>query len=281
MIAVPSSSRRFRSRSRICAWIVTSSAVVGSSAMSRSGSHARAMAIMIRWAMPPESSCGYERSRRSGSGMPTSCSSSSARFRASFRRMPRWISSVSPICRPTSQTGFNDDVGCWKIMASCWPRIERIWSARSLSRSRPSNVTVPASIRPGGGTRRMIDSEVTLLPQPDSPTRPMISPRSTLNEMPSTARTTPSRVANDVRRPETSRSGRSPRGLRRRRTAAGAISSIVVRSSDGPNVVDAVDPSAPRSRSAAPRSTSSRSAASSLIGSAADRARRAGRRRGG
>ena len=36
-------------------------------------------------------------------------------------------------------------------------------------------------MRPGGcGTRRMIDSAVTLLPQPDSPTRPRVSPRPTV-----------------------------------------------------------------------------------------------------
>ena len=57
----------------------------------------------------------------------------------------------------------------------------------------------------------MIDSDVTLLPQPDSPTRPMISPRSTWKSMPSTARTTPSRVWNDVRRPRTSSRRSSPR----------------------------------------------------------------------
>ena len=50
-------SRRVRSfiSSRICAWMVTSSAVVGSSAMISFGSHASAMAIMMRCRMPPES----------------------------------------------------------------------------------------------------------------------------------------------------------------------------------------------------------------------------------
>ena len=38
--------------------MVTSSAVVGSSAMSSSGPAASAMAIMTRWAMPPDSWCG-------------------------------------------------------------------------------------------------------------------------------------------------------------------------------------------------------------------------------
>ena len=42
----------------ICAWIVTSSAVVGSSAISTSGLHASAIAIIARWRMPPENWCG-------------------------------------------------------------------------------------------------------------------------------------------------------------------------------------------------------------------------------
>ena len=46
------------SRRRICAWMVTSSAVVGSSAIKRSGSLASAMAIITRWRSPPESWCG-------------------------------------------------------------------------------------------------------------------------------------------------------------------------------------------------------------------------------
>ena len=46
------------SSARICAWIVTSSAVVGSSAMSSRGLHASAMAISARWRMPPLIWCG-------------------------------------------------------------------------------------------------------------------------------------------------------------------------------------------------------------------------------
>ena len=42
----------------IWACTVTSSAVVGSSAMSSSGSSAIAIAIMMRWRMPPENWCG-------------------------------------------------------------------------------------------------------------------------------------------------------------------------------------------------------------------------------
>ena len=43
---------------RICAWMVTSSAVVGSSAISSAGRQTSAMAIMARWRRPPDSSNG-------------------------------------------------------------------------------------------------------------------------------------------------------------------------------------------------------------------------------
>ena len=53
-----SSLRRSRSNSRICAWMVTSSAVVGSSAISSRGLQAIAMAIITRCRMPPDRRCG-------------------------------------------------------------------------------------------------------------------------------------------------------------------------------------------------------------------------------
>ena len=56
--AVPRSRVRRFTRSMICAWIVTSSAVVASSAISRRGLHESAMAIITRWRMPPENWCG-------------------------------------------------------------------------------------------------------------------------------------------------------------------------------------------------------------------------------
>ena len=54
----PSLARRSSSSLRICAWTMTSRAVVGSSPMTSAGSHARAIAIIARWRIPPESSCG-------------------------------------------------------------------------------------------------------------------------------------------------------------------------------------------------------------------------------
>ena len=59
----------------------------------------------------------------------------------------------------------------------------------------PSKRIAPPTIRPGGSaTRRSTDSAVTLLPQPDSPTTPSVSPIRTVKETPSTARTTPAAV---------------------------------------------------------------------------------------
>ena len=55
-IAMPRETCSRLIRSRISAWVVTSSAVVGSSAIRMSGSPASAMAIIARWRMPPENS---------------------------------------------------------------------------------------------------------------------------------------------------------------------------------------------------------------------------------
>ena len=54
-VAMPRRSLRSSSSARICAWIVTSSAVVGSSASRTLGSQASAIAIITRWRSPPES----------------------------------------------------------------------------------------------------------------------------------------------------------------------------------------------------------------------------------
>ena len=66
IMAAPVSDWAFFSTSSTWAWMVTSSAVVGSSAMITSGSLAIAMAIMARWRIPPENSCGNDRIRSLG-----------------------------------------------------------------------------------------------------------------------------------------------------------------------------------------------------------------------
>ena len=117
--------------------MVTSSAVVGSSAISSSGSQASASAIITRWRMPPESWCGYSPARRSGSGIWTTRSISTARAIASARPTCRCTLTVSAIWRPTVSTGLSDVIGSWKIIEMRLPRICRIWRSDSFSRSVP------------------------------------------------------------------------------------------------------------------------------------------------
>ena len=85
MTAEPNSRCRSWIRSRIWAWTVTSSAVVGSSAISSSGSHDSAIAIMARCRIPPENWCGKSSTREEGCGMPTRPSMSIACLRATSR----------------------------------------------------------------------------------------------------------------------------------------------------------------------------------------------------
>ncbi len=59
IVAAPDASFAAVSTSSTCAWIVTSSAVVGSSAMRSLGPLAIAIATIARCRMPPEYSCGY------------------------------------------------------------------------------------------------------------------------------------------------------------------------------------------------------------------------------
>ena len=93
---MPNSRCRSRISSRICAWTVTSSAVVGSSAISTFGRHASAIAIITRWRMPPDSSCGYWSSRRAGSRDVHGVQHSIARRRASAPRRRSRVRRGSP-----------------------------------------------------------------------------------------------------------------------------------------------------------------------------------------
>src|SRR5215472_13858974 len=70
---------------------------------------------------------------------------------------------------------------------------------------------------------RMIDSAVTLLPQPDSPTRPTVSPSAMSKLTPLTARTSPSLVKNEVRKSLTRNSGASLRLWPRRSTTKASL----------------------------------------------------------
>ena len=99
------------------------------------------------------------------------------------------------ICWPAVNTGFSEVIGSWKIMDISFPRICCISRSVSLSRSFPSNRISPSTILPGGDcTIRRIEKEVTLFPQPDSPTMARVFPWAMEKSNPSTLWTTPSSV---------------------------------------------------------------------------------------
>ena len=73
------------------------------------------------------------------------------------------------IC-PTRLRGFNDANGSWKTICISPQRIHLLRPAFVTSWSRKRIVPSVASIN------RMIAREIVVLPQPDSPTRPSVSP---------------------------------------------------------------------------------------------------------
>ena len=185
----PISSRRPRSSASTCACTITSSAVVGSSATTRDGDPAIAIAIITRWRRPPDSSWGKLAIRRSASGMPTAVSK-----RAAASSDPL----ASETWRPTRIVGFSDVIGSWKTAPRCCLRtVRRNW-AEPRSMSLPRTATSPPT-EACAGSRPSSDRPSTLLPEPDSPTRPRISPRRMSRLTPRTAwmRSPPRRNATD------------------------------------------------------------------------------------
>ena len=90
--------------------------------------------------------------------------------------MSLWMRSASTTCWPTVYTGVSAESGSWKIIDICLPRMSDICrSSRPIS-SRPPSRTDPLTAALDG-SRPMIASEVTDLPDPDSPTMPSTSPR--------------------------------------------------------------------------------------------------------
>ena len=70
-----------------------------------------ACAIITRWRMPPESSCGYLPHSPSGSGRPTSESACTTRSWISAFPSFVWIRRLSPTCRSIFNTGFKEVIG--------------------------------------------------------------------------------------------------------------------------------------------------------------------------
>src|SRR6186997_1270061 len=123
------------------------------------------------------------------------------------------MSSGSAMIPPAVIRGSRLAYGSWKIICIRLRRRRNSAPLNSVT-SWPSKMMRP----PVGGLSRMIARPVVLLPQPDSPTRPRVSPRSISNVTPSTAWTSPtwrwrmipSRIGNQTFRPSSRRSGTLP-----------------------------------------------------------------------
>ena len=178
MMAAPTRRLRSRIRSRICAWMVTSSAVVGSSAISSFGLQASAIAIITRWRMPPDSWCGYSRDAPLRLGDADQAQHlDGARFVGLARSRPWCSRSVSPICRPTVSTGLRLVIGSWKIMRDVVAADVAHLALGELQQvACPGSGSSRRSCRAARGSAAGSTSAVTDLPQPDSPTIASVSP---------------------------------------------------------------------------------------------------------
>ena len=156
--------------------------------------------------MPPDSSCGYGRGARCGDGMPTRSSSSTGLAACRPLLMPRCWRSVSAIWLADREDGVQAGHGILEDHRDLARRATR--AARDSARraaSRPSKLDRPADDRARARARAGAASgSVTLLPEPDSPTSPSVSPAShDRARRPLTAHTSRSRAGNAVARSRT------------------------------------------------------------------------------
>lgn len=140
---MPRRSRCSASTAMISACVVTSRAVVGSSQTSSRGEPMRAPAIITRWSMPPESSCGCCRRCSSGRGIRTAPSRSTARARASAAGRPSPSRSASVRWSPIVRIGLMPARGSWKTIAALRRRSSRSARVEAPSTSCPSRRTEP------------------------------------------------------------------------------------------------------------------------------------------
>jgi hypothetical protein len=177
-------------RSSTCFWTTTSSAVVGSSAITRSGAHASAIAIMTRCRWPPDSSCGYADARAAGS---STCSSRSA-TRSSTSVAPGSCRRIgSAICAAIRCTGLSECIAPWNTIEASAHRSARSRPQDSAPTSVPRTSTCPPTCAVRGSSRSAASASVDL-PHPDSPASPSVSPASRASDTPRTAGSTPRAV---------------------------------------------------------------------------------------
>jgi hypothetical protein len=120
---------------------------------------------------------------------------------------PRCRTRASAIWLPMVKTGLSEVIGSWKIMPMEPPRTERICLSLIFRTSVPSSRIRPSIRDRPAGRSRMVDSAVTLLPEPDSPTMATVSPASTCRLISRMTGIQPSDVLNEVVRFSTASTG--------------------------------------------------------------------------
>ena len=80
-----------------------------------------------------------------------------------------WARMASVIWTPIRIVGFSERVGSWKIIAMSAPRCRRISCSGMPTSSTPSMRADPVTVALGG-SRPISARELTVLPEPDSPT---------------------------------------------------------------------------------------------------------------
>ena len=208
-MAVPRSSRRASSSSRTWAWMVTSSAVEGSSAMSRvrvvgeSRGHHHALAHAARQLV------GRFVVAVLG-GRDADILEQAERLLACLGLADRLVCTDGLGHLLADAVGGSSEVsGSWKIMLRRSPRSRRRSFSGKRTSSWPSNSMRPLT-RAWPPSRPMMASASVDLPQPDSPTMPTISPRSTASD---TSEPRPRRSRHRARsRPRRARAAAPPVG---------------------------------------------------------------------
>ena len=127
--------------------------------------------------------------------MPTSSSSSPASASARRFEICSCARIMSTNWSPTRMTGLSAFIALWKTIETLRQRNRRRSSALFPTRSSPRKRTLPPTTRAGGRRIWRTAFATVVLPQPDSPARPTISPARISRSTPSTARTGPSPTA--------------------------------------------------------------------------------------
>src|SRR5215469_3202598 len=113
----------------------------------------------------------------------------------------------SATCQPIVYIGFSAVIGSWNTIEIRSPRTWRQSApCPSLDRTVPSSLIEPET-RAALGSRPSTERASMVLPEPDSPTMPSVSPGSMARLMPRTASTVPFSVGIEIVSPSISSSG--------------------------------------------------------------------------